>query len=242
MFAVYTFVILLVMFVGLMLFMRHLLTRNISRATGHLQELSRDYAIKQQEANKCLQQAKEESVKMLAEGRQHTQQLREAALKEAEETKKKILEEAKQKGKEITDKAQRNYEFLKSEIEQRIDARAREMACAILQQAISESLMENIHRLLMQESSKGEFPLKHLTIPADVREAKVISAFALKSEERRDLQERLQKQLSTPIDLQEHLDPSLVAGFMIQIGQVVIDASLKNKIFQAAQNAGQSKS
>lgn len=239
MFAVYTFIILLVMFVGLMLFMRHLLTSNISRATGHLQELSRDYAVKQQEANKLLQKAKEESEKTIADSRQQAQQLREAILKEVEETKKRILEEARQKGKEITDKAQKNYEFLKGEIEQRIDARAREIACALLQQAIPESLRENLHRLLLQESIRGEFPLKRLTIPQDVREASVISAFALKEEERRDLQERLQKQISAPVDLQERLDPSLVAGFMIQIGQVVIDASLKNRIFQAAQHAGQ---
>ncbi|OGX37004.1 MAG: hypothetical protein A3G91_06275 [Omnitrophica WOR_2 bacterium RIFCSPLOWO2_12_FULL_50_9] len=236
---IFTIIALLVMFVGLMLFMRHILTRNISRATGHIQELSKDYAVKQEEANKRLQKAKEESEKMVAESRQQAQQLREVILKEAEETKKKIVEEARQRGKEITDKAQRNYEFLKGEIEQRIDIKAKEKACELIGHALPEHLLKDIHQLLLQESGKGEFQLKRLTIPEDIHEAKVISAFALKSEERRDLQERLKKQLSAPMDFREEIDPSLMAGFIIQIGHVVIDASLKNRISQAAQNVQQ---
>src|SRR3989338_8337290 len=121
MFLVQLIVILLIIFVGLIFFMRYILTRNISLATGHLQELSKDYSAKQEEANRRLQQVKEESEKMMVTARQEAVDFKEKMIKDAESHAQKILEEAKLKGKEIADKAQRNYEFLKGEIDQRVE-------------------------------------------------------------------------------------------------------------------------
>jgi len=41
------------------------------------------------------------------------------------------------------------------------------------------------------------------------------------------------------LEIQEETDPSLIAGFLIQMGNIVIDASLRNKIQKAIQDAPQ---
>lgn len=239
MFLIQLIVLLLFIFIGLIFFMRYILTRNISRATGHLQELSRDYAVKQEEANKRLQQVKEEAEKILSDARQQAEQFKEKTLHTIEEMKIKILEEARHRGREITEKAQKNYEFLKNEVEQKVDVRGREIACRLVQDALTEDMRASLHQIMMRESADGEFQMKRLNLPEDVREAKVISAFPLTAAQRADLQERLKKQLSADVSLAEEADASLLAGFLIQIGPIVIDASLKNKILQTIPNVQQ---
>lgn len=229
-------IVLLCVFAGLVFFIRHILGRHISRATGHLQELSREYAIKQEEANKRLQQAKEESEKLLLASKQQAEQIKEKILREAEEMKSKILEEAKQTKKEIVEKAQRNYEFLKNELEQKIEEKAKEKACQLIGGALPEAILRDIHQRLMQESTQKEFQLGRLNIPEDISEVKVISAFALTDSQRQDLMVRLKKQMTNNFSLVEELDSSLMAGFIIGIGHIVIDASLKNRIQNVARN------
>lgn len=232
------FIVLLAIFIGLILFMRYILANNISRATGHLQQLSKEYAAKQEEAQKRLQQAKEEAEKIVGDARKEASQAQEAVAKQVEEERARILEEAKQKGKEITEKAQRNYEYLQGEIERRIDEKAKETAATLIQQALPAAFLKDLHQRMMQESSGGEFQLKRLQIPEKVDKVTVSSAFALTDKERSDLKERLKKQIGNGVQLTEEVDASLVAGFLLKVGSVVIDATIKNRIEKAIHHAG----
>ena len=63
-----------------------------------------------------------------------------------------------------------------------------------------------------------------------VKEVNVVSAFPLTRHEKEILGEKLKKKLGANIGLKEALDPKLVAGFMISVGSIVVDASLKYKI------------
>lgn len=230
MFLVQLIVVLLIIFVGLIFFMRYILTRNISLATGHLQELSKDYSAKQEEANRRLQQVKEESEKLIVAARQEAEGLKDKIVKDAQSNAQAILEEARAKGKEITDKAQRNYEFLKGEIDQRVEERSRKRAVEVIRRALSENILREIHQLMLQESGKGEFQLTRIVVPKGTSSIKVVSAFPLSDQQRSDLHERLKKQFGSSFEMEEGTDPALIAGFLIQIGSVVIDASLKNRI------------
>jgi vacuolar-type H+-ATPase subunit H len=230
MFLIQLIVVLLIIFVGLIFFMRYILTRNISLATGHLQELSKDYSAKQEEANRRLQQVKEESEKLIAAARQEAVDLKEKIVKDAQSNAQKILEEAKLRGKEIADKAQRNYEFLKGEIDQRVEEQSRKKAAEVVRHSLSENILREIHTLMLQESGKGEFQLTRIAIPKGVSSGRVVSAFPLSGQERSDLRERFKKQFGSGFEMEEGVDPALIAGFFIQMGSVVIDASLKNKI------------
>lgn len=240
MFLIQLVVILLIIFVGLIFFMRYILTRNISLATGHLQELSKDYSAKQEEANRRLQQVKEESEKIAVTVRQEAESLKDKIVKEAQANAQKILEEAKLNGKEITDKAQRNYEFLKGEIDQRVEERSRKKAAEIIRCSLPENILREIHRLMLQESGKGEFQLTRITIPEGISSVKIVSTFPLSDQERLDLGERVKTQLGSGFEIQEDVDPALIAGFLIQIGSVVIDASLRNRIQKLVRDGEQS--
>jgi len=225
---IYLIVLQIVFFGGLLFFLRYVLTRNISKATGRLHELSKDYAEKEKEANQLLQNAQRDAKSLLAK---ETQTL----IAEAQGQKEQILREANQKGAEIADKAQRNADFLRKELENKIDQRAKEMVNALIQKAVPQDFLENVHQQWVDEADKGVFNLKHLKLPEKANEAKIVSAFPLTDKQLTNLKEKLKKKIETDVALKVTVDPTLIAGFVISIGSVVVDASLKYKIQKAMQ-------
>jgi F-type H+-transporting ATPase subunit delta len=232
---IYLIVLQIVFFGGLLFFLRYVLTRNISKATGRLHELSKDYAEKEKEANQLLQNAQRDAKSLLAKETQAAQEAKETLIAEAQGQKEQILREANQKGAEIADKAQRNADFLRKELENKIDQRAKEMVNALIQKAVPQDFLENVHQQWVDEADKGVFNLKHLKLPEKANEAKIVSAFPLTDKQLTNLKEKLKKKIETDVALKVTVDPTLIAGFVISIGSVVVDASLKYKIQKAMQ-------
>ena len=221
---------------GLIYFLRYVLMRNINKATGRLHELSKDYAAKEEEANQILKNAQREAKGLVTKGTQEAQETKDKMIKEAQEQKEQILKEANLKGAEIAEKAQRNSDFLRKEFERKIDERAKEMVNALVQKVIPKDFLQNVHQQWVDESDKGTFDLKYLKLPENVKEAIIISAFPLTDQQLGDLKKKLKKRIGTDITLKATVDASLIAGFVMTIGSVVVDASLKYKIQQSMQD------
>ena len=220
---------------GLIYFLRYVLIRNINKATGRLHELSKDYAAKEEEANQLLQNAQREVKSLLAKETQEAQEVKSKILQEANDQKEQILKEANNKGNDIAEKAQRNADFLNDEIENKINERAKEQVNELIQSSIPRDFLEDIHQKWVTEADKGAFNLKHLKLAEEIKEAKITSAFPFTDDQQSELKKKLKKKIGTDISLKVETDASLIAGFVISIGSVIIDASLKYKIQKAMQ-------
>jgi len=227
---VYLILLQILFFGGLLYFLRYVLTRNISKATGHLHQLSKDYASKEEESNRVLQNAQKEAKVILAKEMQTAQESKEKFIKEAQEQREKIIQEANQKGLEIAEKAKRNADFLRNELDQKIDERAKERVNALILKVIPQEFLQDVHQRWVDESEKGEFSLKHLKLSEKVKEARIVSAFPLTDQQLGNLKKKLKKKLGIDVPLKVEVEHSLITGFVITIGSVVVDASLKNKI------------
>lgn len=232
---IYLIVLQILFFIGLLYFLRSILTRKISKATGDLEELSRDYVSKKEEAGQLIEKAQREAKVVAAREKQAAEEAKEKIIKEAQDLRENILKEANKKGLEITEKAQRNAEFLRNELDQKIDERAKEKVLTLIQQAVPQRFLQDVHQGLMSELDKGEFNLKHLKLPENIKEVKIVSAFSLTDKQKEDLKEKMKKKVGADVVLKAETDPGLIAGFIITIGSVVIDASLKYKIQKAMQ-------
>ena len=62
--------------------------------------------------------------------------------------------------------------------------------------------------------------------------AKLTAAKELNDNEINNIKEELTKNFSSKINLQYKFDPSLIGGLIIQVGSVMIDTSIKNKLQQ----------
>jgi ATP synthase F1 delta subunit len=232
---IYLITLQILFFVGLLFFLRYVLTRNISKATGHLHDLSKDYVSKEEEAARILQKAQSEAKSILAREAQAGEQAMEKILKEAQVQRDQIITEAHQRSSEITEKAQRNAEFVHTQLDQKIDGRAKEIVREMIHKVIPKEFLRGVHDRWLMEAEKGDLNLKHLKLTDHVHEAKVISAFPLTDEQKENLQKKLTKKVGNGVVLKADVDPILIAGYTIQIGSVVMDASLRYKIEKAMQ-------
>ncbi len=68
--------------------------------------------------------------------------------------------------------------------------------------------------------------------------AKVSSAIALTGEEQAGLSEKLDARFGQPLELRFDVDPSLLGGVKVRVGDQVIDGSVKGKLEALAQSLG----
>ncbi len=224
-------------FVGLLFFLRYALTRNITRATGHLEELSKDFAAKQIEIDKRLKEANDEYQNIIKRAKQDADGLRSKLLQEANEQKDKIIQEAHLKSEEMIEKTERTCDFLKKEIDQKVEQKSTEKAFELLGGALPEKFQQELHSLWVKDSHKAEFQLGSLNLPPNIKDVKIVSAFPLTHQQKEDLLDKLRKKLSNDVNLIEETDAKLIAGFVVTIGSLVIDASLRHKIESAIKQA-----
>jgi len=227
----------LFIFAGLILFLRSILTRNITRATGHLQELGEDYARKQKEAETQLEKAKKDAAPIVAEARSEGGALKSKLSQEAEKEKERISQETRKKSEEMMRQTEKTCELLKREIEQQIEKGSSEKAGSFLREALPDKIQQELHSLWFKESMTSDFQLERIHLPDNISRAKVVSPFPLTSEQQGLLRKGLEKKFGRNIDLKEEVDPQLIAGMVITIGSVVIDGSLKHRIQKIAKNA-----
>ena len=66
--------------------------------------------------------------------------------------------------------------------------------------------------------------------------AKLISSKQLSKKELEDIQSELSKDFKSPIKIDYKYDPNLIAGLIIQVGSVMVDTSIQNKLKQLEKN------
>ena len=66
--------------------------------------------------------------------------------------------------------------------------------------------------------------------------AKLLSSKKLSKEELERIQTELSKDFKSPIKIDYKYDPDLISGLVIQVGSVMVDTSIKNKLRQLEKN------
>ena len=232
---IYLIILQILFFIGLLFFLRYVLTRNISKATGHLHDLSKDYISKEEEANRLLQKAQSEAKSIVARETQAAEEAKEKLLKDAQAQRDQIVADANQRSAEITEKAQRNADFVRAQLEQKIEGRAKALVNEMIHKVIPKDFLQDMHERWLTKAEKGDFNLKHLKLVDNVNEASVSSAFPLTDRQKEDLKKRLSQKVGDGVVLNTEVDSALIVGYTIKIGSVVVDASLRYKIEKALQ-------
>lgn len=227
-----------IIFAGFILIFRRVMTKNISFAAKHIENLSQDYTKKQDEAVFRLSEAKEKAQEIINKAQEEAEAIKTKAAKETEEERNKIVQEAQRQNREIISQAEKSRQFLVSEIEQRIVKEAAARACELMHDVLPEAFRLDVHSHWIEELLESDFSkLTHLRLPEDKCQIKIVSAFALSDAQRRNLAKKLKQVLGFETDIQEEVDEKLVAGISITAGSLILDGSLKNKIKSGAKSA-----
>jgi F0F1-type ATP synthase delta subunit len=231
-------ILLALVFVALIVGLRHMMGRYTATTTAHLQGLSQDYLRKQEELKKRLEEAERQYHQQLAKTREEAQGLKTQALNEAEVARREAIEQARQEAERLVQQAMQVRETMQQEATKHIEARAIERACDLVNAVLPEALREAAHAKWLDELLEHDALTNvQATLREDVQGCSVVSAFPLSAAQRARLAERLQTALKHAVTLQETVDPALVAGVTMTLGHLVLDGSLASKLREAARHA-----
>jgi len=237
MFLVSAIIFQILIFVGLIFMFRKIMTQNVVSATKHIDALNQDYARKEQEINRQLEEIKQKSQETLAKARNEAEEYKTQVLKETQEERDGIIKQARSQSEAIIQQADKSRNLLLLEIEERIDKVSIDKACELIECTLPEQFKQDVHTHWVEELIEGGFAqLEHVRMPEEVREIKITSAFPLTEGQRKSLIKKLKEALARDITLEEKVDPKIVSGFIIVIGSLVLDGSLRNKIQERARS------
>lgn len=224
-------IILGILFVGLIFILKYMMGKSMTDATAHLQSMSADYALRQEELKRQLMEAERNYQERMARARTEAEQLISEARQEVESYRTKRLEDARVESERIMEQAIESRDGLRKELEREIDKRSILRACEIVEEALPQDVRHGIQSYWLQEIVQGgSEQLKQLESEEKASEAKVLCSVPMTTEQKRTLEARLKEHLGKQISLVEEVDDRLVAGFTITVGSLVLDASLASKI------------
>ncbi|MCX5702220.1 MAG: F0F1 ATP synthase subunit delta [Candidatus Omnitrophica bacterium] len=229
----------ILIFMGLIFMFRKIMTQNVVSATKHIDALNQDCARKEQEINRQLEEIKQKSQETLATARNEAEEYKAQVLKETQEERDGIIKQARSQSEAIIQQADKSRNLLLLEIEERIDKVSIDKACELIEYTLPEQFKQDVHTHWVEELIESGFAqLQHLRMPEEVREIKITSAFPLTDGQRKNLIKKLKEVLARDITLKEEVDPKIVSGFIIAIGSLILDGSLRNKIQERARSDG----
>lgn len=220
-------------FVGLIYFFRSILTKNVASATRHIDELNQEYSKREKEANTKLEEAKAKAKDIVHKAAQDAQAKREEIVKQTEAERGEILKQAREQSDGIMKQADKSRTALIREIDDRISKAAIKKAAELVQSALPDEIKQAAHAQWINDLIQNGFEnIGKVKVAEGVKEIKVITAFPLKEGDRAKILKKVNGLLNKEMKLKEELDSKIVAGIVVEIGNLVLDGSLRNKILE----------
>jgi F0F1-type ATP synthase membrane subunit b/b' len=229
--------IIVILFVGMVMFLQKFFNREVTSATSHLDSLISETSAKEEEVKKQYEEAKRQSQEIISNAQKDAAIQKENILKAVAEEKAKIIDEAHAKADEVIKQADNARLALLDELQQKISERAIVKAQELLQEVLPEDFRKEVHARWVSDIIANSFTqLDRLRVPQGLGEVKVVCAFSLNDQEKSSLKLKLKEKLGFEVKLLEETDPSLICGLVVNIGSLILDGSLKFKIQGAARD------
>jgi len=228
--------LLVVMGVVFVFLWKRIVFKTLASTTQRLEDLDQESVKKLEQAKKKLEEAEAQAQEIVQQAKTEALTMRQEIIVNANAEKEQILQKAKARSEELIDQGDNARRALIEEFEKKIAVESIKKASTLLGAAIPEDIQEQIHASLTKTLlESGITKQKNIDIPKDVKEVKVATAVALADAEKKALLKVLKDKVGKEFSLHETVDKNLIAGFMVQIGSLILDGSLRYKIHQKAQ-------
>ena len=233
-------VIVLVLFGAAIMFaLWRILSRHATTATAHLQDMTQEYLLKEEELKQRLDSMDKSYQEQIVKARLESDQIRAKAVQEAETSKQRLLLQGREEAERMTQKAVETRDAMMREIDQLADQKAIVRACDFVKTLLPEVFRKSVHEAWV-DNLLDEGLIDMSQFPASEQKAdavQVASAFALTEVQRKRIAEKLVSVLGKKVSLQESVVPELVSGLTVTVGSVILDGSLAGRLKEAERNA-----
>jgi F0F1-type ATP synthase delta subunit len=214
----------IVTFVGLIFILRFLFYNHLNSALRRLRDLNEKALMKEAALREELEKAKAERIAEIEKGRQEAKSMVEAAKKETES----ILARAEEQARENSRKAVLHGKEELDKLRQNMESQTAEKAIALATEMIRYAF--SLQRQIIKEITGEIEGLDEEKFSVGTGSVRISSSCPLEEEERARLKDLLSRKMKTDVEINEDVDPDLITGIVIQTGDLVIDASLRNRL------------
>lgn len=189
-------------------------------------------------AAEARENAEQEAEKILSEAQSRASEIVREATERAEQQGREIIaeaeEEATQKRQEAMQEAEREKERILADLRGQVAS----LAMAAAQKLIGDSLDQQRQRALIDQFFSGVKAGK-VTVLEGGRisgaSAEVTSALPLTDEEKESVKDDILAKLGEPATVTYRVDPSILGGLVIQVGDQVLDGSVAGRLEEMRQ-------
>ena len=219
------------MFITFIVIWNRLMSTRVSVETQHLEDISQDYIKKQQDAQKKMEEAEILSQQMINQAKEEALTMRKDILQSAQDEKEKIIQQAKQQADDTVEQAEKTRHMLITEIDRRISLEAIKKAAQLLGRSLPRDVCQLLHERCVKAVLDTGFPaLQTVDVPSDVDRVIITSAFELTANYKKVLLDMIKKKIPLDLIVTDGVDEDLIAGFVVQIGHLVLDGSLRHTV------------
>ena len=223
-------IIQIITFIGVVFLLQFLFSSHLKSALSRLNLLHEENLVKEEELNAELKRAKEESQAQVQRGKEDAELIIEEANKESGRLRLDMEAQAKAQAAKIITEGQVEAERIKLSVVKNIQAQSIELACKLIGELLTEidkaALQYEFANNIIQEISL--LPQEQFSIKSS--QAKVTSSFPLLESQRQELTSALSNKMGNHVELIEELNVGLIGGLTVEVGGMIIDGTLKNKL------------
>jgi len=217
-------------FIGIFFLLRFLFSRHLNDALARLNILHEENLVKEQELTEELKRAKEEADAEIRRAKDETGFILEEARNEGIRLRMNLEDQAKIQVAKIIADGNNEVERLKEKYMKETESCSLDLAMKLVEQLLSEKTKESLQQEFISEiiSEITKLPKDQFSVDSD--RVRVSSSQSLSKDQKENLQRVLIEKTGREMIFEEILKKDLIGGLIIEIGGLVIDGTLKNKL------------
>ncbi|MFH0985434.1 MAG: F0F1 ATP synthase subunit delta [Candidatus Omnitrophota bacterium] len=221
----------------LILILKGVIRRHFSEASSRLETLTKESENRLTEAKKRVKEADAYYDETFAKVKSDAEKVRQQLIDEGVKEKQGHLERARKESEMIMERARSASKLLEENWNQELTGKAREVTFQVLKTSLPEKVHQSLQSEWVRESLESDFNgLSQLNIPEDVNRVEIVSAAPLSEVHKRTLIGKLHAKIGRSVEISEKVDETLILGFYLSLGSVVIDSSLAWKLKETLRN------
>lgn len=213
--------------------MKKLLLNDTVTAVDTIKQVEADVRKKEEGIRKEIEEHEKEFEKSKAEAATELEKKRKHSEEEVAAMREQTITEAKQQGEKIIEQAKKNEENFKQQLALEMEAKTVDYAGQVFKLVFSEKTTAELNKEFISELLDALDEVEAGTITVEADNAEFISSHPIADEQKVRLEKIIEDKFGVKIKVEETVQEDLLAGLIIKMGTLEVDASLLNRYQEA---------
>ncbi len=216
---------------GLLAFLlRQFLTQHVTQSQDRLQQLVRGNRKREEDLKEKRALLETEFKTKLAQHNEEMGQLKSVAEADAQKLQEEALARAEEERKKLLANAEAQKESFKKQLVMEMEEKTLNLASDIIHHVFTAAVAKGIHGQLTDELIGEIEDSDGRGMQFDVEEVEVLVPYPLTDPQLQRIKTIFSKKMGKPVEIKQTIQPDVMTGMVVRLGNLVLDGSLKNKL------------